>query len=121
MVRVIAKTTAIQAEGQPPKMIHEFVGRANSGDSALSIALMDSPEGWGEPAQTPEFDEYTVVLEGSIRVETEEGAHEIAAGQAIITEKGTRVRYSTPNPGGARYLAVCRPAFSPDTVHRREE
>jgi ethanolamine utilization protein EutQ (cupin superfamily) len=121
VVRIIEAATEIQAAGQPPKIIREYVGRANSDDSALSIALMESPEGWCEPPQTPAFDEYTLVLGGTLRVETEGAAHDVTAGQAVIAEKSTRVRYSTPYPGGARYVAVCLPAFSPETVHRDED
>jgi mannose-6-phosphate isomerase-like protein (cupin superfamily) len=118
MPRVINAPTRIHAHGQPPKTIEEYVGRANSQTSEVSIARMISPAGWSEPAQTPEFTEYTVVLRGSLRVETKSGLHDVNAGQAIITEPGEWVRYSTPGSEGAEYIAVCLPAFSPDAVHR---
>jgi quercetin dioxygenase-like cupin family protein len=118
MVRVIAEPKRIQAHGKPPKVIEEFVGQASSGTSVASVARMVSPAGWSEPGQTPEFDEFTVVLQGLLRVETRNTVHEVAAGQAIIVNAGEWVRYSTPEPGGAQYIAVCIPAFSPDTVHR---
>jgi len=98
------------------KVIDEYVGRANTGDGQVSIAHMRSPAGWSEPGQTPEFDEFTVVLKGTLRVEHKGGALEVAAGQAVLAQKGEWVRYSTPN--GAEYVAICLPAFSPDTVHR---
>jgi quercetin dioxygenase-like cupin family protein len=118
MAKVLKAPTVIAAAGNKPKRIEEYVGRVNSGTAALSIARMQSPSGWVEPAQTPDFDEYTVVLRGTLRVETRDGVHEIAAGQAIIAPKGEWVRYSTPGPEGAEYVAVCLPAFSPDSVHR---
>jgi quercetin dioxygenase-like cupin family protein len=118
MARVLTTPTVVAAAGTKPKRIEEYVGRVNSGTAAVSIARMQSPTGWVEPAQTPDFDEYTVVLRGTLRVETRAGVHEVAAGQAIITPKGEWVRYSTPGPEGAEYVAVCVPAFSPDTVHR---
>ena len=118
MPRFIPGPTQIEAAGQPPKIIREYVGRVNSGTSAASVAHMRSPSGWTEPKQTPQFDEYTVVLAGTLRVEHAGGAMEIAAGQAVIAEKGEWVRYSSPGPDGAEYIAVCLPAFSPDTVHR---
>ena len=118
MAQLIAAPTIIQAAGHPPKKIEEFIGHVNSGTSALSIARMTSPGGWVEPGQTPEFDEYTVVLRGELHVETRTGTLRVAAGQAVITPRGEWVRYSTPEPGGAEYIAVCVPAFSPDTVHR---
>ena len=118
MAQVIEAPTRIEAVGQPPKVIQEFVGRVNSGTSALSIARMISPSGWSEPGQTPEFDEYTMVLKGLLQVETRDGILQVAAGQAIITSKGEWIRYSTPGPEGAEYIAVCLPAFSPQTVHR---
>lgn len=108
----------IQAAGNKPKVIEEFVGRANSGTSEISIARMKSPGGWVEPGQRPEFDEYTVVLKGVLRVTAADGDADVAAGQAIIVPKGEWVRYSTPEPEGAEYIAVCLPAFSPETVHR---
>jgi quercetin dioxygenase-like cupin family protein len=118
MARVIAAPTVIPAAGQPPKVIEEFIGRVNSGNSALSIARMTSPSGWLEQGQTPEFDEFTVVLRGQLQVETSAVVHQVSAGQAIIINAGEWVRYSTPGPTGAEYIAVCLPAFSPDTVHR---
>ena len=118
MVQHIAKPTRIAAAGNKPKRIEEFVGRVNSATPAVSIARMTSPGGWEEPAQTPEFDEYTVVLQGALRVETRDGVHEVKAGEAIVVGKGEWVRYSTPEPEGAEYIAVCLPAFSPATVHR---
>ena len=118
MPRFIPGPTQIEAAGQPPKIIREYVGRVNSGTSAASVAHMRSPSGWTEPKQTPQFDEYTVVLAGTLRVEHAGGAMDIAAGQAVIAEKGEWVRYSSPGPDGAEYIAVCLPAFSPDTVHR---
>jgi mannose-6-phosphate isomerase-like protein (cupin superfamily) len=120
MARLIEKPTRIEAAGNKPKLIDEFIGRVNSGTAALSIARMQSPGGWIEPGQTPEFDEYTVVLRGLLRVETKAGALEVRAGQAVITSAGEWVRYSTPDPDGAEYLAVCLPAFSPGNVHRDE-
>lgn len=112
----IAKPTIIQAAGNKPKIIEEFVGRVNSQTDAVSVAKMTSPAGWVEPGQTPEFDEYTVVLRGMLRVTTKDGAIDVAAGQAVITHAGEWVQYSTPD--GAEYVAVCLPAFSPATVHR---
>jgi mannose-6-phosphate isomerase-like protein (cupin superfamily) len=114
----ILKPTVIQAAGHPPKTIEEYVGRVNSGTAEVSIARMKSPQGWSEPAQTPQFDEYTVVLKGCLHVELADGEFDVAAGQAIIVKAGQRVRYSTPSPGGAEYIAVCVPAFSPDLAHR---
>jgi ethanolamine utilization protein EutQ (cupin superfamily) len=118
MARLIEQPTRIQAAGNKPKLIDEFIGRVNSGASQVSIALMRSPAGWQEPGQTPEFDEYTLVLRGLLRVETSQGTLEVKAGQAVITSRGERIRYSTPGQEGAEYLAVCLPAFSPETVHR---
>jgi len=118
MAKRIESPTVIPAAGNKPKIIEEFIGRVNSGHENVSIARMRSPEGWLEPAQTPEFDEFTVVLAGTLRVETRAGVVDVAAGQAIVVEGGEWVRYSTPAPGGAEYVAVCLPAFSPDTVHR---
>ena len=120
MATLIAKPTVIPAAGEPPKIIEEFFGRVNSQTSALSVARMTSPAGWREPGQTPEFAEYTVVLRGELRVETRQGVHRVAAGQAIVVSAGEWVRYSTPGATGAEYLAVCLPAFSPETVHRDE-
>jgi len=118
MPTLIAAPTVIKAAGTKPKKIEEFVGRVNSKTAAVSVARMQSPSGWVEPGQTPEFDEYTVVLRGSLRVASKQGAIDVQAGQAVITHKGEWVQYSTPGPEGAEYIAVCLPAFSPDTVHR---
>jgi mannose-6-phosphate isomerase-like protein (cupin superfamily) len=108
----------VQAAGTEPKLIDEYVGRVNSGDGAVSVAHMRSPAGWQEPGQTPEFDEYTVVLRGMLKVEHRGGVLEVRAGQAVITHRGEWIRYSTPEAEGAEYIAVCVPAFSMDTVHR---
>lgn len=118
MPTLITTPTRITAAGNKPKLIQEFIGRVNSKTEAASIAHMKSPGGWIEPGQTPEFDEYTVVLAGMLRVEHQGGALEIRAGQAVITHKGEWVKYSTPESEGAEYIAVCLPAFSPATVHR---
>jgi quercetin dioxygenase-like cupin family protein len=120
MAQPITAPTRIEAHGTPPKQIEEFIGRVNSGTEAVSIAKMVSPAGWSEPGQTPEFDEYTVVLRGTLQVETKAGVHQVAAGQAVVCPKGEWVRYSSPAPEGAEYIAVCLPAFSPQTVHREE-
>lgn len=117
----ITSPTRIQAAGNKPKLIDEFVGRVNSKDSQVSIAHMRSPEGWEEPGQTPDFDEYTIVLKGTLRVTYDGGSLDVSAGQAIIARKGEWVRYSTPDSGGAEYIAVCVPAFSMETVHRDSE
>jgi quercetin dioxygenase-like cupin family protein len=121
MARLFAAPTVIPAAGQPPKIIEEFVGRVNSATSKLSIAKMTSPSGWREQGQTPEFDEFTVVLRGQLQVETRDAVHQVPAGQAIIVNAGEWVRYSTPDTAGAEYIAVCLPAFSPDTVHRDDQ
>lgn len=118
MARHLKKPTVIQAAGNKPKRIEEFVGRVNSRSTQVSIAKMTSPAGWVEPGQRPEFDEYTVVLKGALRVQTKAETFLVRAGQAIIVPKGEWVRYSTPK--GAEYIAVCAPAFSPGTVHRDE-
>ena len=118
MPQRIDAPTRVEASGDKPKLIDEYIGRVNSGEPALSIAHMRSPGGWQEPGQTPEFDEYTVVLRGMLRVEHRDGALDIRAGQAVILRKGEWVRYSTPEADGAEYMAVCLPAFSMDTVHR---
>ena len=118
MPTLIAQPKRIQAAGNKPKLIDEYVGRVNSNDSALSIAHMRSPGGWIEPGQTPEFDEYTLVLKGKLRVESRDGALEVHAGQAVKARAGEWVRYSTPESDGAEYIAVCLPAFSIDTVNR---
>ena len=120
MPQLITNPTIIQAAGNKPKIIEEFIGRVNSQTSAVSIARMRSPGGWVEPGQTPEFDEYTVVLRGMVRVTTKTGVVDVTAGQAIITERGEWVQYSTPEPEGAEYIAVCLPAFAPQIVHRDE-
>jgi mannose-6-phosphate isomerase-like protein (cupin superfamily) len=118
--KLISAPTRITAAGNKPKLIDEFIGRVNSGESRLSIAHMRSPGGWIEPGQTPEFDEFTVVLKGMLRVEYRGGALEVRPGQAIHTAAGEWIRYSTPEADGAEYIAVCLPAFSPNTVHRDE-
>ena len=118
MHKIITSPTRIQAAGTPPKIIEEFIGRLTSQTTALSIARMVSPPGWSESGQTPEFDEFTVVLRGQLRVETRDGTHDVLAGQAVIAPRGQWVRYSTPSPEGAEYIAVCLPAFSAETVHR---
>jgi mannose-6-phosphate isomerase-like protein (cupin superfamily) len=114
----IQSPTIIKAAGNKPKVIEEYIGHVNSNTGAVSIARMKSPPGWVEPGQTPGFDEYTVVLKGMLRVKSREETLDIHAGEAVITHKGQWVQYSTPGPGGAEYIAVCLPAFSPDTVHR---
>lgn len=114
----IEKPTVIEAAGQPPKLIEEYVGRVNSGTAAVSLARMSSPPGWQEPGQTPEFDEYTLVLRGVLRVKLADRELDVEAGQAVVVPAGEWVQYSSPSPQGAEYVAVCLPAFSPDTVHR---
>jgi len=116
----IPAPTRITSAGNKPKQIEEFVGRVNSGTPGVSIARMVSPAGWIEPRQTPRFDEYTLVLRGMLRVDHQGGVLDVRAGEAVIAKAGEWVRYSTPEEGGAEYLAVCVPAFSPDTVHRDE-
>ena len=118
MPKLIPTPTRIAPAGTKPKIIDEFIGRVNSGDGQLSIAQMRSPEGWVEPGQTPDFDEYTLVLHGQFRVAHLHGVLDVRAGQAVIARAGEWVQYSTPAPGGAEYVAVCLPAFSPQTVHR---
>ena len=118
MLKVISSPTRIEAVGTPPKCIEEFIGRVNSQTAALSIARMVSPSGWSEPGQTPEFDEFTVVLRGMLRVEYDGGSLDVRAGQAVVAHPGEWIRYSSPEAGGAEYVAVCLPAFSPATVHR---
>jgi ethanolamine utilization protein EutQ (cupin superfamily) len=113
---LIEQATRIAAAGNKPKLIDEYVGRVNSRDTGVSIALMQSPAGWEEPGQRPEFDEYTLVLEGAVDVEHSGGTLHVAAGQAVATKAGEWVRYKTP--GGAKYVAICLPAFSPEIVHR---
>jgi ethanolamine utilization protein EutQ (cupin superfamily) len=114
----IKQPSVIEAAGNKPKRIEEFIGRVNSKTGGVSVARMKSPGGWVEPGQTPEFDEYTVVLNGSLRVTTNDGVLDVGAGEAVITHKGEWVQYSTPGADGAEYIAVCLPAFSMDTVHR---
>jgi ethanolamine utilization protein EutQ (cupin superfamily) len=116
LARLIEKPSVVEAAGNVPKRIEEFVGRVNSGTAGVSIARMKSPPGWQEPGQTPEFDEYTLVLSGALRVETKAGALTARAGQAVHVPAGEWVRYGTPE--GAEYVAVCLPAFSPEIVHR---
>ena len=118
MAKLIHAPTRVEAAGNKPKLIDEYIGRVNSGHAALSVAHMRSPAGWVEPGQTPEFDEFTIVLAGTLRVTSRQGVLDVAAGQAVIAAKGEWVQYSTPNPDGAEYIAVCLPAFAPDTVHR---
>lgn len=118
MPTLVAKPTRITAAGNKPKEIREYVGRVNTKTAGVSVAHMTSPAGWVEPGQRPEFEEYTLVLRGMLRVEHEAGTIEVRAGQAVITHPGEWVRYSTPEPEGADYVAVCLPAFAPDTVHR---
>ncbi len=118
MARVIPSPTDIEASGIMPKLIEDFIGRVNSGTAGVSIARMRSPEGWEEPGQTPEFDEYSLVIAGTLRVATKDNTFDVTAGQAVIAPKGQWVRYSTPLEGGAEYVAVCLPAFGPETVYR---
>ena len=116
MPTLIAKPIRIAAAGNKPKLIDEYIGRTSTGEAAVSVAHRRSPAGWAEPGQTPEFDEYTIVLVGAVRVEHRGGVLDVRAGQAVLTRAGEWVRYGTP--GGAEYISVCLPAFSPDTVHR---
>jgi mannose-6-phosphate isomerase-like protein (cupin superfamily) len=118
MPTLVKGPAVVKAAGNKPKKIEEYIGRVNTRTTDLSIARMISPPGWAEPGQTPEFDEYTVVLKGTLRVESREGTLDVEAGEAIMTRRGEWVRYSTPGPEGAEYIAVCRPAFSPDSAHR---
>lgn len=118
MPTLIPTPSTVHAVGTKPKIIDEYVGAVNTGTLALSIAHMRSPAGWAEPGQRPDFDEYTVVLRGMLTVEHEQGQLEVAAGQGVHTAAGEWVRYSSPGPDGAEYVAVCLPAFSPATVHR---
>lgn len=118
MPRLVDAPAIVEAAGTKPKRIEEFVGRVNTGHSGVSVARMRSPQGWVEPGQRPDFEEITVVLAGMVRVEHEGGVLEVHAGQAVVTAPGEWIRYSTPEPGGAEYVAVCLPAFSPQTVHR---
>ena len=118
MPRLVPNATRIQSAGNKPKDIAEYIGRVNSGTPQVSIAHMKSPPGWTEPGQTPEFDEYTIVLRGTLRVEGRAGVLEVHEGQAVIASAGEWVRYSSPTSDGAEYVAVCLPAFAPATVHR---
>jgi mannose-6-phosphate isomerase-like protein (cupin superfamily) len=118
VAKLIERPTFVRAAGNKPKEIAEYIGRVNSHTSAVSIARMKSPAGWVEPGQTPAFDEFTLVLAGTLRVETRDGSLDVRAGQAVIAEAGQWVRYSSPEAGGAEYVAVCLPAFSPQSVHR---
>ncbi len=120
MIQHIKTPTAIKAAGNKEKRIEEFFGRVNSGTAKVSIARMNSPEGWIEPGQTPEFDEYTIVLKGSLQIETREGNYTVSEGEAILTGKGEWVQYSSPFAGGAEYIAICLPAFSMELVKRDE-
>jgi len=116
--KLIEKPARVAAAGTKPKLIDEYIGRVNSETQGVSVAHMRSPQGWIEPGQTPDFDEYTVVLKGVLRVEHKDGAFDVGAGQAVIAPKGEWVRYSTPQPEGAEYIAVCSPAFTLDAAHR---
>lgn len=118
MPELIERPSRVEAAGEPPKIIDEYVGRVNTGTERLSVAHMRSPSGWREPGQRPEFDEYTLVLRGALTVEHEAGTLVVEAGQAVLTRAGEWVRYSSPGVDGAEYVAICLPAFSPDTVHR---
>ena len=118
MPRLISRPAVVEAAGTRPKLIQEFAGRVNSGHTGVSVAHMRSPPGWQEPGQRPEFEEITIVLRGMLRVEHAAGTLDVRAGQAVVTEPGEWVRYSTPESEGAEYIAVCLPAFSPETVHR---
>jgi len=118
MATLIKSPSVIEAAGNKPKIIEEYIGRVNSKTSSTSVARMQSPGGWTEPGQRPEFDEFTVVLKGMLRVKTETETLDVRAGQAVIVNKGEWIQYSSPEDGGAEYIAVCLPAFSPDTVHR---
>ncbi len=121
MPTLIGMPTRIEAAGNNPKIIEEFIGRVNSRDEQISIARMQSPAGWVEPGQTPEFDEFTIVLKGMLRVTYKGGSMDVRAGQAVIAHRDEWIQYSTPEADGAEYVAVCLPAFSPDIVHRDEE
>lgn len=121
MPRLIEKPTLIEAAGSKPKTIEEYAGRVNSGHANVSVARMVSPQGWIEPGQRPDFEEITVVLRGLVRVEFEGGVLEARQGQAVVAAPGEWVRYSSPEPGGAEYVAVCLPGFTPETVHRDAE
>jgi mannose-6-phosphate isomerase-like protein (cupin superfamily) len=120
MIKKISGPTVVEAAGNKKKIIEEYFGLVNSKDTRVSIAVMHSPSGWSEPGQKPEFDEYTVVLKGRLQVETREGVHDVRAGEAILVSREEWVRYGSPGPEGAEYMAVCLPAFSPATVHRED-
>jgi ethanolamine utilization protein EutQ len=117
---LISQPTRIASAGNKPKLIDEYIGRVNSKHSAVSVAHMRSPQGWTEPGQTPEFDEFTIVLRGLLKVKSKDDEVDVSAGQAVVVHAGEWVQYSTPNPDGAEYIAVCLPAFSMETVHRDE-
>ena len=121
MPELIDTPSRVEAAGTKPKLIDEYVGRVNTGEERVSVARMNSPQGWVEPGQRPDFDEWTLVLDGTLSVEHEAGSLDVRAGQAILVRGGEWVRYSTPYAGGAEYVAVCLPAFSPDTVHRDDD
>ncbi len=121
MPELIETPSVIESVGTKPKRIEEYAGRVNTGHSGVSVARMVSPEGWLEPGQTPDFEEITVVLKGMLRVEHAAGALEVRAGQAVVAHPGEWIRYSSPDAGGAEYVAICLPAFSPGTVHRDED
>ena len=118
MPTLIPQPTVIASAGNKPKRIEEYAGRVNSGHTGVSVARMQSPQGWEEPGQRPEFEEITVVLSGLLRVDHEGGSLDVKAGQAVVASPGEWIRYSSPEPGGAEYVAICLPAFSPATVHR---
>ena len=118
MAKVIEQPTLVEAAGEPSKTIEEYIGRVNSDTKSLSIARMKSPSGWSEPGQKPEFDEFTVVLQGVLHIRLKDREFDVAAGQAVSISAGEWVQYSSPHPEGAEYLAVCLPAFSPELVHR---
>ncbi len=121
MITKISAPSIIEAQGSKPKIIEEFIGQVNSGTSELSIAKMKSPSGWVEPGQTPEFNEYTVILKGMLRIQTLQGTTDVHEQEAVIVTAGEWVQYSTPGPEGAEYMAICLPAFTPDRVHRDDE
>jgi len=121
MAKIIKSPSIVKAAGNKEKIIREFIGNVNTGTSAVSVAKMKSPEGWEEPGQTPEFDEYTVVINGTLKVSCKDGDYIVGSGQAIIAHKGEWIKYSSPFPGGAEYVSICLPAFSPLSVHRDDE
>jgi ethanolamine utilization protein EutQ (cupin superfamily) len=121
MARIIKTPSIVKAAGTKEKIIKEFIGNVNSSTKSVSIAMMKSPQGWEEPGQAPEFDEYTIVLGGELKVSTKEGDYIVKAGEAIIANKGEWIKYSSPSEEGAEYVAVCLPAFLPSTVHRDDE